>query len=1284
MDNLHKLPESQRLGLDNPPPDRLKRKHPGRRAKPAILIVDDRQENLLALERLLARTEAVVVKAQNGNDALKASLNHDFALALLDVNMPEMNGYELAALMRGEKSHSAVPIIFVTAAYPQAEQIFQGYSAGAVDYLVKPLREEILLSKVKVFLDIHRRKQDLTHLNAALEAANEKLQAQDKTLFDSLAESTLSTEFLQLVNRSTSKPELLKAVLAFFQQQSGCEAVGLRLHLGEDYPYYETCGFPEEFVRLENSLCERDATGTISRDAVGNPLLACMCGNVIRGHFDPAKPFFTAKGSFWTNNTTQLLATTTDADRQARTRNRCNGEGYQSVALLPLRFGEQRIGLLQLNDRLPDRFTPERLALFERLTDYLAVALEKFSSEESLQKSEERLRLAVGATHAMVYDLDIRTGQVNALQGLAILLGYEPAEVELTMAWWKGRIHPEDLPACQAAFRQICVDHGQQTTQYRLRHKDGRLLFVEDHATLVCDATGQLVRLVGTVVDISNRKRAEEALKQSEALYRSIGEAIDYGVWVCTPDGRNTYASESLLKMVGSTQDQFSNFGWENVLHPDDATHTATAWRECVRTGGKWDTELRFRSIDGQWRHVLARGVPVKNERGEITVWAGINLDITERKKAEEKLREKEKRLALAISATHIGMFDWNLPSNTLLWTQTQEEIFGYAPAATATTTDTSTTTEHDFSRWANRVHPEDMPRVDAEWRRCLREHQPLEVQYRIIWPDGSLHWIEAKGVFLYEQDDTANRMLGVEMDITARKQTEEALRQSRADHDRAQQVGQLGSWRLDVRRNILTWSDENHRIFGVEKGTPLTYESFLKIIHPDDRQYVDTRWQAALYGEPYDIEHRLLVDGQVKWVREKAYLEFDPAGGLLGGFGITQDITERKQAEKALWESEQRYSTLFENMLSGLAYQKILFDDQGSPTDYLFLATNRAFEDHTGLQAVTGKKVTEVIPEIKKSHPELLEIYGRVATTGKPEKFELYFEPFRKWYVVSAYSPKKDHFVTIFDDITERKRAEENLQTMNATLERMVEKRTQELQETQRQLLHQEKLSAIGKLSASIAHEFNNPMQGILSTLKGLRKRAKMDDEDAALLDAAIGEGDRIKNLIRSLQDFNRPSSGKKVMMDLHHSLDHILLLLKSDFNGKRISVVRDYLERLPQIMAVPDQIKQVILNLLTNAADACRQSGGVITLRTWQEGDRVAVAIKDTGVGIKSADLALIFQPFYTTKAEVKGTGLGLSVSYGIVQNHHGEIRVTSLPGEGATFTVLLPITGSKEEAA
>ena len=204
-------------------------------------------------------------------------------------------------------------------------------------------------------------------------------------------ERDIAAGFLGLINANAGLPALIKAATSFVSEQADCEAVGVRLKDGEDYPYYETHGFPQEFVRLENSLCCRDANGQLERDANGNPLIACMCGNVICERFDPAQPFFTAAGSFWTNNTTQLLASTTAADRQARTRNRCNGEGYESVALIALRVGEERLGLLQLNDKRPDRFTPERIALWERLSGYLAVAIARARIEEALRAANQEL-----------------------------------------------------------------------------------------------------------------------------------------------------------------------------------------------------------------------------------------------------------------------------------------------------------------------------------------------------------------------------------------------------------------------------------------------------------------------------------------------------------------------------------------------------------------------------------------------------------------------------------------------------------------------------------------------------------------------------------------------------------------------------------------------------------------------------------------------------------------------------------------------------------------------------
>jgi len=259
------------------------------------------------------------------------------------------------------------------------------------------------------------------------------------------------------------------------------------------------------------------------------------------------------------------------------------------------------------------------------------------------------------------------------------------------------------------------------------------------------------------------------------------------------------------------------------------------------------------------------------------------------------------------------------------------------------------------------------------------------------------------------------------------------------------------------------------------------------------------------------------------------------------------------------------------------------------------------------------------------------------------------------------------------------RTKAEEDLYALNANLELLIEQRTLELQKAQAQYLHSEKLSAIGKLSASIAHEFSSPLMGVMTILKGFDE-LNLEDKDKALLKLAINETTRMKNLIRSLQDFHRPSPGQKKNFDMHALIDSVLLLLKSHFKEKRITTELSYDKKFPFIYGIPDQVKQVILNLLDNAVDACID-GGRIKITTQMDGEKVAIIITDDGIGLDSAQIDRIFQPFYTTKPAAKGTGLGLSISYGIVKSHNGEIRVESQPGKGSTFTVVFPMNDAVE---
>ena len=413
--------------------------------------------------------------------------------------------------------------------------------------------------------------------------------------------------------------------------------------------------------------------------------------------------------------------------------------------------------------------------------------------------------------------------------------------------------------------------------------------------------------------------------------------------------------------------------------------------------------------------------------------------------------------------------------------------------------------------------------------------------------------------------------------------------------------------------------------------------------------------------------------DGTEAFILNSASPVYDVAGDIIGSAVAIQDITELKRAEYALYESEKRLRLFIEHAPVALA----MFD-----CDMRFLSVSRlwSINYHLGDRDLRGLSIYDVhrIPERwRETHRRGLagEVIGLEEDYYEgPDGSILWIRwEIRPWHI---FSGEIGGIVIFTEDITQRKKVEEQLKTVNDDLERKVEQRTFELQITQAHFLHAEKLSAIGKLSASIAHEFNNPLQGVITTLKGLKRRAILDEEDKELLDLAIEENERMKNLIKSLQDFNRPTTGKKELVDIHMSLNSLLLLSKSDFKQKRVATELNYAERLPMVHAIPDQIKQVFLNLLNNAVAACGQRGGLIKISTWHEKEQIGIAINDSGVGIAPENIDQIFQPFYTTKSDSKGTGLGLSVCYGIIQKHGGKILVESHPGIGSTFTVYLPI--------
>ncbi len=244
-----------------------------------------------------------------------------------------------------------------------------------------------------MFRDLVQSRQELGRTNIALEQHVHEQNTEIARRKEAERERETVVEFLRLANEIRTSEDLVRMVVDFFQQKSSCRAVAIRLERNGDYPYSHASGFSEEFVRLENLLCRQDDQNSPASHDPDRPALECLCGSVILGNVPPSMPFFTERGSFWTNSTTKLASGTIEEDLKIRMRNRCNAFGYESVALIPLRSGEKRLGLIQICDPREGLFSPALIALWERLTDYLVAALTRIRAEESLQRLANRFEL---------------------------------------------------------------------------------------------------------------------------------------------------------------------------------------------------------------------------------------------------------------------------------------------------------------------------------------------------------------------------------------------------------------------------------------------------------------------------------------------------------------------------------------------------------------------------------------------------------------------------------------------------------------------------------------------------------------------------------------------------------------------------------------------------------------------------------------------------------------------------------------------------------------------------
>lgn len=383
-------------------------------------------------------------------------------------------------------------------------------------------------------------------------------------------------------------------------------------------------------------------------------------------------------------------------------------------------------------------------------------------------------------------------------------------------------------------------------------------------------------------------------------------------------------------------------------------------------------------------------------------------------------------------------------------------------------------------------------------------------------------------------------------------------------------------------------------------------------------------------------------------------------------------NLTAIRKAEELLMQSEELYQKLFANMLNGFAYCKMIYKN-GLPHDFIYLKVNKAFESLTGLINVEGKKVSEVIPGIQKADQGLLERYGRVVSTGKPEVFENYVESLSMWFSISAYCPLEEHFVAIFDVITERKLAEEALHKLNDDLERRVSHRTEQLEASNREL---------ESFSYSVSHDLRAPLRSVHGFTEILRHEYGnvLDDEGRRICGIISSSATQMGGLIDDLLSFSRigKSTMNATVIDMNKMAGLVFDSMTSPIERERINL---HIEKMPDSHGDVTLIGQVWTNLISNAIKySSKNKISEIKIGSDFNGNTTTYYIKDNGVGFDqkySHKLFGVFQRLHS-EAEFEGNGVGLAIVQRIILKHGGKVWAEGEVGQGATFYFSLPLNG------
>ncbi len=863
-------------------------------------------------------------------------------------------------------------------------------------------------------------------------------------------------------------------------------------------------------------------------------------------------------------------------------------------------------------------------------------------AEEELQKSEQKYRQIFDYSPLGILHFDYEGTIAACNDNFVQIIGSSREKlVGLNMI-----NDLKDFQIITAVKRALSGEIGHYEGEYASVTADKVIPVKVDFSPLL-EESGTILGGIGIIEDITERKRAEDALRKGEEKYRLLAENTLDVIWQMDLDLRFTYVNPAIFQVTGYTPDEW--IGTRLAEHCDEENFRKIAQvvsEEISKGTDSWGAiiEAEMLKKSRQPFSVEIYGKIIFGKNGLPVALQGITRDITERKRAEISLKETSTFLDTLLEAIPLPIFYKDTDGLFTGFNKAFEEFYGKPK-------------QELVGKSVFDIYPEELAKVYYAKDNELFRNPGIQI-YNTPIKDGRgvVHDIIFHNSTYLDSQGHVLGLIGVILDVTEPNRIREELQRNEFRFSRAEIIGRLGNWEIDLSTKRVTASDGARRIYGVGQQE-LTLEDIREFPLPDFRSPLNEALRALIKdGTPYDIEFQIKRENDNQVIDIHSIAHYDAEKNTV--FGTIHDITNLRHAEES-------HKLLFEAMEHSA--EAIIITDSTGTIQYV----NPAQEIQSGY---SRNELLGQTPNIFRSDFHDDNFYDKLWKTIKSGnvwsgRFVNRKKDGTVYHEDATISPvytktrKLKNFVAVKHDMTAHLKLSE-------------------------QLFQAQKMEAVGTLAGGVAHDFNNLLQAILGYSELMLQRKKDGERDYADLQKIYQAGKRGADLVESLLTFSRKAETKYVPLNLNHEITQVQQLLSRTI-PKTISMDLHLKGNLESIKADRSQIGQVLMNLGVNARDAM-PDGGILTIETTnirldeeycnthpeaEPGSYVLLTVSDNGQGMDKKTVSHIFEPFFTTKETGKGTGLGLATVYGIVKQHGGHITCNSEFGLGTTFKIYFP---------